>query len=146
MDLSPHHRESSNDIMRWPTNKEQHAYMKIQQEQNLVACKTVAAERWMADLLKTTGYKWKRQRQWGYRLFDFFNSKLGIAVEVDGPTHDKEYDSVRDRYNYQTSGILVLRVRNFNEDDAARALSEIATAATWNERREMLELKLLSRI
>lgn len=95
----------------------------------------------MLEHLKTTGYKWKRQRQWGYRLFDFWNTKIGIAVEVDGLTHDKNYDAIRDEYNYKTSGILVLRVRNFNEDDASKVLAQIADSCTWNERRAQLGLK-----
>lgn len=127
--------------MKWPTTKEQHAYMKMRQDQNLEACVDVRAEAWMAERLKRTGRSWKRQAQWGYRLFDFWCFELGVALEVDGSTHDPEYDRVRDEYNFNRSGILVIRVRNWNDDDAARALEEIARAGTWNERRQALGLK-----
>ena len=127
--------------MKWPTNKEKHAYMKMRQQQNIDESRDNPNEKWMLSHLATTGYKWRRQAQWGYRLFDFWCAKLGIAVEVDGKTHDPEYDAVRDRYNYSCSGILVLRVRNRNESDAQKALETIRTAESWNYRRSKLGLK-----
>lgn len=127
--------------MKWPTAAEQHAYMKMRQDQNLAICWKNSNEAWMAEKLEKTGWTWKRQAQWGYRLFDFWNFALGIAVEVDGLSHNKSYDAVRDAYNLQRSGILVLRVRNRNEEDARRALTEIEKACLWNERRVGLGLK-----
>lgn len=127
--------------MKWPTNADQHAYMKMRQDQNLLECQSNPNEAWMLRKLETTGWKWKRQAQWGYRLFDFWNAYLGIAVEVDGLTHDKVYDGVRDDYNWERSGILVLRVRNRDEADAEKALETIQGACDWNERRASLGLK-----
>lgn len=126
--------------MKWPTTKETHAYMKRRQQENVERSKTNRSEAWMAEKLKRTGLKWKPQAQWGYRLFDFWNALKGIAVEVDGLTHNEAYDAVRDRYNYERSGIVVIRVRNGNEADAHEALERIAALNTWNERREMLGL------
>lgn len=122
--------------MRWPKNKEEHAYMKMMQAKNKKSSRRSKAESWMKDKLASTGKKWSRQAQWGYRLFDFWNHELGIAVEVDGPEHDKEYDAFRDRHNLKRSGILVLRVRNFNEKDAEVAITTINEASSWKERRE----------
>lgn len=126
--------------LRRPVDKETHAYMKERQKQNIVSCKKSKAEDWMKDKLAETGLKWRRQAEWGYRLFDFWNHKLGIAVEVDGKEHNKEYDSYRDKYNYERSGIIVLRVRNFNEDDAITALSVIGKTEDWLERRKKMGL------
>jgi len=92
-------------------------------------------ELWMKAKLDTTGLQWTRQAQWGWRLFDFWCHELGIAVEVDGPEHDQAKDAKRDAYNLKRSGILVLRVRNQNEGDAAKALADIQAACTWQERR-----------
>lgn len=126
-----------------PWKKEHHAHMKMRQRQNLVNCKKSDAEQWMLAKLKKTGHKWKRQAQWGWRLFDFWNYKLGIAVEVDGPEHDKALDAERDMDNWEVSRILVIRVRNFNEADAKAAIEKIANAETWNDRRAAAGLKLI---
>lgn len=97
----------------------------------------------MADHLRTTGREWTRQAQWGFRLFDFWNRDLGIAVEVDGPGHDLEADTASDRSNLVRSAIVVLRVRNYNEQEAASALEAIRTAEPWNVRRELVGLKAI---
>lgn len=121
--------------MRWTTSKEESDYMARRQKENVAASKNSKAEAWMAEKLKETGLKWTRQARWGYRLFDFWNAHLGIAVEVDGPEHEKDYDEVRDTYAYLRSGIVVLRVRNFDEFDASLALDSIASSRTWKQRR-----------
>jgi hypothetical protein len=69
-------------------------------------------------------------------LFDFWCATIGVAIEVDGPEHDAKRDAYRDEYNLRRSGIVVLRVHNRNEQDAADAIASIATADTWKERRE----------
>lgn len=127
--------------MKWPTDADQHAYMKMRQNQNKQICTTNRNENWMFEILKRTGLKWSRQAQWGYRLFDFWNAAKGIAVEVDGPEHDPEYDCIRDAFNYKKSGIVVLRVRNGNDEDAAKTVVAIHSSGTWNERRVSLGLK-----
>lgn len=126
---------------RSPGNAEQHAYMAMRQEQNVIASKHNPNELWMASLLERTSHKFNRQRRWGYRIFDFWCSELGVAVEVDGLEHRPEYDRMRDDHHYNRSGILVLRARNRNEEDAREVLARIATARTWNERRLALGLK-----
>lgn len=109
---------------------------------NRIQCQKSAAEAWMADKLASTGMKWTRQAQWGYRLFDFWSAKLGVAVEVDGSEHKKEYDAYRDEYNYRRSGIIVLRVRNMNEEDAQKALLEIASCKEdWRQRRKSMGIE-----
>ena len=83
----------------------------------------------------------KRQARWGTRIYDFWNHSKGIAVEVDGMTHDKEYDDRHDNYNLKRSGILVLRVPNYDETVAEEVLKRIGTACTWNERRALYDRK-----
>ncbi len=128
----------------YPTSPEEHAHMKMRQDQNFERCQTNKAENWMYEKLEATDYKWRRQARWGTRIYDFWCSKIGVAVEVDGITHDKGYDSRHDRYNLERSGIKVIRIRNFNEEDAKNALLEIAEACDWNERRRKHGLKLLT--
>jgi very-short-patch-repair endonuclease len=124
----------------WPTTAEHAAHMRMRQEQNREQCKLSRAEEWMRGKLKITGLKWTRQAQSGVRLFDFWNHALGIAVEVDGPEHDSARDAARDYAVYASRGIVVLRVRNFDEHDAALAVAAISGAMTWNQRRATLAL------
>jgi len=121
--------------MRWVTNPKEAEYMRGRQKENRERCKLSAAETWMRKKLETTGFKWTRQAMWGYRLFDFWNCALGIAIEVDGAEHDGEYDAYRDRYNFLRSAIVVIRVRNFNEQDAEIALWLIENVGTWRQRK-----------
>lgn len=127
----------------WPTSAEASARMRNFKAINLRRALTNPNENWMADHLCSTGLKWSRQAQWGFRLFDFWCSEKGVAVEVDGAEHDKGWDAFRDRQDYERSGIVVLRVRNRNEEDAARALAQISKAGSWNSRRKGLGLKSL---
>lgn len=89
--------------------------MRFRQGQN--RDKTVNAEKWAKRRLIESGHKWAHQTMWGCRIFDFWCHRLGIAVEVDGPEHRIDFDNARDRYNYYRSGILILRVRNFSDED-----------------------------
>lgn len=124
--------------LRYATDREKSAYMRMRQEQNLETAQKNPNENWMAERLRTTSERWKRQLIWGFRVFDFWCGRLGIAVEVDGPGHDPDYDAYRDEYNYRRSGIVVLRVRNMNEADAANAIERINGSLTWSERRHAL--------
>jgi very-short-patch-repair endonuclease len=125
----------------WPTDADAHAHMRKRQQQN--RARQVPAEDWMAKRLKVTGLKWKLQVQWGFRLFDFWCSQIGINVEVDGATHSSSEDVERDAVLMKRSGIIVLRVRNYNEDDARLTLTIVAKAEPWNDRRKRLGLKVV---
>jgi len=117
---------------------EQHEYMRKRQAQNRARSATNPNEQWMAAKLQTTGYKWTPQAQWGFRLFDFWSGKLGVAIEEDGQEHDREKDNYEDEYNFRRSAIVVLRVRNRNEEDAERALAIISKLGIWQLRREQI--------
>ena len=66
---------------------------------------------------------------------------IGCAVEVDGPEHKSEVDDPVDKYMYRRSGIVVLRVKNMDEDDALKALNAIAKLELWNDRRKRIGVK-----
>lgn len=89
----------------------------------------------MADKLITAGFGFSRNSQWGFRLFDFWLAKYGVAIEVDGQDHDKHKDAEMDAYHRRRSQIIVLRVPNGDETAAAYAISEIIKYGTWQERR-----------
>lgn len=130
--------------LKWPVTKEMHAYMKMRQNQNRI--RFSAAEEWAFKELKTrTTQKWTRQAQWGYRLFDFWSGALGCAVEIDGPEHNVSYDTYRDKYNFERSNIVVLRVKNFNASDMNSAILRINALETWETRKipQLLSLMLI---
>lgn len=128
---------------RWPTCAAESARMAEYKAANVAASKDNPNEIWMARKLKMTGHKWTRQARWGFRIFDFWCAALGIAVEVDGPEHEKAWDAKRDAQDYEISGIVVLRVRNMNEEDARAALEKIASSCSWNMRRLALRLRAI---
>jgi len=131
----------------WPTTKEEALHMKQRQKENLISSKINKSENWFYQKLLTTNYKWSRQSILGVRLYDFWCHHLGIAVEIDGLEHDKNRDYGRDKTDYEVSGIIVLRVRNFNEEDANKAIKEINDKnENWNDRRIKLGLKPIKNI
>lgn len=127
--------------MRWVTNKEQHAYMKIRRAENLEFAKQSRAENWAASKLMRLGMGCERQKIWGCRLFDFYFPVKGIAVEIDGPEHDADYDAIRDAYNLARSGILVLRVKNFDDTALSEVVGQIKASPNFKKRKELLGLK-----
>lgn len=131
--------------LRYPTKKEESDYMRMRKEQNLKRVPFLKAENWfhdayLVDLPKDPRFKFSRQACWGYRLFDFWFASLGVAIEIDGPEHDSAYDSHRDRYNFLRSGIVVLRVKNFDMETAVRAIEDLRKECLWAERREAMGL------
>ncbi len=125
--------------MRWVGNSQQHAYMKTRREQNLSISEQSAAEKWAAEHLRRAKVgNWHRQHPYGVRIFDFWHAKRGIAVEIDGDEHCAEYDQVRDSFAFLRSGIIVLRVRNFDESGMAEAISHIQNIGLVKERRKRM--------
>jgi very-short-patch-repair endonuclease len=125
--------------MRWVTNKEQSEYMKKRTTQNKVRSLKNRNENLAAEIF-TADEGWKRQAQWGARIFDFWNHLKGVAVEIDGPEHDQKYDAARDEYNFYRSGIIVLRVSNGDVDRMRLIASQVKGYGLWSERRQSMGL------
>ena len=59
---------------------------------------------------KIFGLDFDRQRIIGNYIVDFYIKRLGIAVEIDGISHDEKIEEDMERDNYLTGlGIMVLR-------------------------------------
>jgi hypothetical protein len=126
-------RERSANARDWPTERTGHAEMREQQQQAQAQPRT-AAETWMQPFLAETGVRWTRQAQWGYRLFDFWSHRLGIAIKVEEVPVDEAARKADDR-TFQRSMIHVFRVRAFDDASAAAAVDLIQRASSWNARR-----------
>ena len=130
--------------MKHPTNKEQHLYLKIRKEENYKRSVCNKAENIACSILKTSKFKCTRQAVWGYRIFDFWCHKLGVAIEVDGSSHDnkKEYDLFRDNRVMEKSGIIVYRVKNYDVDGLRTIMTKIdQSKESWNDRRKNIGKK-----
>ena len=62
---------------------------------------------------KQTGYKFTRQKPINRFILDFYCSKLNLAIEIDGSSHNKKKgtDEMRDRFLFQI-GITTVRFTN----------------------------------
>jgi very-short-patch-repair endonuclease len=125
--------------MRWVTNKEQSQYMKKRRNQNKARSLLNRNENNAAEIF-TEADGWKRQAQWGARIFDFWNHEKGVAVEIDGPEHNHEYDRARDQYNFLRSGIIVVRVSNGNYGHMEAVAKGVKSSGSWSARREAMGL------
>ena len=62
---------------------------------------------------KLDGYKFIKQKIVHNYILDFYCSELLLAIEIDGETHDLEYDKVRDDF---VSHLGITTIRFSNED------------------------------
>ncbi len=75
------------------------------------------AEKKMWDCILRIGeldkYKFLRQKPLGNFIVDFYCSKLNLAIEIDGDTHDKQQDYDLHRTTYlENAGVKVIRFYN----------------------------------
>ena len=72
------------------------------------------------------GYQFMRQKPIGEYIVDFYCSKLKLAIEIDGCSHDGNfcYDIRRQKF-LESIGITVLR---FNDADVKRDISNALMA------------------
>lgn len=71
------------------------------------------------------GHKFRRQATIGARIVDLFCPAKGLAIEIDGDTHDRERDLQRDARLHAETGFVVLR---FTNEDVMRNLDGVLTA------------------
>jgi very-short-patch-repair endonuclease len=78
------------------------------------------------------GVKFRRQRRIGPYIVDFYCAEAGLAIEVDGSTHESPENLVRDqdRTDYlQARGVRIMRFNNARVLHGTEAvLAEIARA------------------
>ncbi|MDP3908011.1 endonuclease domain-containing protein [Novosphingobium sp.] len=70
------------------------------------------------------GYKFRRQAVIGNRIVDFFCPAKGLAIELDGDTHDADTDRLRDARMLRASGYRTVR---FTNEDVMRNCDGVLT-------------------
>jgi len=72
---------------------------------------------------KMRGYQFMRQKPVGEYIVDFYCSKLKLAIEIDGESHDGRfgYDMERQRF-LESIGLTVLR---FNDIDVKKDINNV---------------------
>jgi len=75
---------------------------------------------------KVTGYKFHRQLPIDEYIIDFYCHELNLALEVDGYTHDYNYENDLQRQNRLNS--LGIRVIRFSDDDVKKHLDDVLRA------------------
>jgi hypothetical protein len=69
-------------------------------------------------------------------LFDFWNARKGVAIELDGPKPDAGGEE--DRHARERSGIVVYRVKSFDESRLQLVMTEAECLEDWGTRRDRL--------
>jgi len=122
--------------MRWVVNHGQMEYMRKRQDEARVLSMSSECDNWADGVLRTGCLKWTRKAIWGCRLFDFWNARKGVAIELDGPKSDAGQEE--DRHARERSGIAVYRVTSFDEAQLRSVMSEAEGSDDWAVRRERL--------
>lgn len=126
-----------------PTDKKSIDQINEYKKENKKEFHNNLAEQRMWDKLialkKETRIKFTKQCVWWARIFDFRCDKKGIVVEVDGKhhLHGKQLlkDMKHDKFHTEYSGMVILRVRAFNEQDANYAIERIKSEPLWKDRK-----------
>lgn len=128
--------------LRYPCKKEDSDYLRMRLQQNIIRSKNNKNELLIGDILKRIhgGAQWRHQSLWGFRIFDWWLSRKGAAVEVDGDEHDINYDAYRDEYNFRRSAIVVFRVKNGDFKAAEETGYKIKRLNLWKERRKEIKI------
>lgn len=132
----------------WPITEEQRQRVAKFQRMNKANCKKNVCENIVHAKLKEAGYQFKRQRRWGFRIFDFWCHRLGLAIEVDGKNHNPIFDKKRDDQDFKRSAILVYRIKNehvYNALAIEELLRKIKHTSAWNSRRQLLKKTPINR-
>jgi very-short-patch-repair endonuclease len=86
---------------------------------------------------KMKGYQFMRQKPIGEYIVDFYCSKLKLAIEIDGESHDGKFSYDMHRQSFlESMGLTVLR---FNDADVTRdTISALMAIEGWIERNNPL--------
>ena len=87
---------------------------------------------------KIRGYPFTRQKPIGNYIVDFYGSRLRVAIEVDGVSHDErlQQDKMRQK-EIEKQGVRVLRFYDSHVKTDSNGI--LLTIADWIEKKEKQE-------
>jgi very-short-patch-repair endonuclease len=75
---------------------------------------------------KLHGYQFMRQKPIGAYIVDFYCSKLGLVIEIDGESHSGKFDyDMRRQQFLESMGLAVLR---FNDTEVKKDMDNVMMA------------------
>ena len=75
---------------------------------------------------KLRGYQFMRQKPIGAYIVDFYCSKLGLVIEIDGESHSGKFDyDMRRQQFLESIGLTVLR---FNDTEVKKDMDNVMMA------------------
>ena len=75
---------------------------------------------------KLRGYQFMRQKPIGAYIVDFYCSKLGLVIEIDGESHSGKFDyDMRRQLFLESMGLAVLR---FNDTEVKKDMDNVIMA------------------
>lgn len=75
---------------------------------------------------KLHGYQFMRQKPIGAYIVDFYCSKLGLVIEIDGESHADKFDyDIRRQQFLESMGMTVLR---FNDTEVKKDIDNVMMA------------------
>jgi very-short-patch-repair endonuclease len=81
---------------------------------------------WNNIKCKSYGYEFHRQVPINDFIVDFFCHELNLAIEIDGNTHDYNYD--HDEHRQKTLENLGIKFIRFSDHDVKRNLNDVLRA------------------
>lgn len=115
-------------IILKPWNKKSKKFLKKAAKRQRKLTHSNPAENWFArKICKDFPYTFQRQVRYGYRIFDFYNAQLHVAIEIDGKQfhQDQAFDQQRDEAYTHNYGVVIFRVRAFSRDDYGICLGNL---------------------
>lgn len=126
--------------LEWPMTKTEAAEIKQQKTMALAGALQHPAHQWMAQKLRLSGLRMNPQAAWGWRLFDFWCAEKGVAIDLIEPGDATDYTDV-DLKELFRSGILIRRLRHFDNNEADYLIQMTKEEPFWNARRAQMGLK-----
>ena len=74
------------------------------------------------------GYDFDRQRPIDENVVDFYCKQLGLAIEIDGASHDGDEAQEQDRYRQARLEAIRVRFLRFRDEDVRYQLDDVLRA------------------
>ncbi|MCF7835179.1 DUF559 domain-containing protein [Candidatus Gracilibacteria bacterium] len=86
---------------------------------------TIAKKKLRYDFLKDNKYKFTRQKPIDKYIVDFYSSKLGLVIEVDGDTHRSQNEISYDHQRTKDLENFGLKIMRFTNDEVLLNFEEV---------------------